>query len=141
LAVVLIERVPSIAARCSAPTWSTPGRPCRNARSAASERATSPSSGVTAVIPASLRRAVAGGRRAGDAAVGGPAAGASAGAAAGRGTRPPTGPDTLSAVDVLVVDHPLAKSRLTALRDSRTEPGAFRAALHELSTMLVYEAT
>src|SRR3989440_5030844 len=59
LAVVLIERVPSIAARCSAPTWSTPGRPCRNARSAASERATSPRSGVrsgvTAVIPASLR--------------------------------------------------------------------------------------
>ena len=40
-----------------------------------------------------------------------------------------------------MVDHPLAKSRLTALRDSRTEPGAFRAALHELSTMLVYEAT
>jgi len=47
----------------------------------------------------------------------------------------------LSAVDVHVVDHPLARSRLTALRDSRTEPGAFRAALHELSTMLVYEAT
>jgi len=44
-------------------------------------------------------------------------------------------------VDVLVVDHPLARSRLTALRDERTEPGAFRAALHELSTMLVYEAT
>jgi uracil phosphoribosyltransferase len=45
------------------------------------------------------------------------------------------------AVDVLVVDHPLAKSRLTAMRDARTEPGAFRAALHELTTMLVYEAT
>ena len=29
-AVVLIERVPSPAARASAPTWSTPGRPCRN---------------------------------------------------------------------------------------------------------------
>jgi uracil phosphoribosyltransferase len=47
----------------------------------------------------------------------------------------------LLAVDVLVVDHPLAKSRLTALRDVRTEPGAFRAALHELTTMLVYEGT
>jgi uracil phosphoribosyltransferase len=44
-------------------------------------------------------------------------------------------------VDVLVVDHPLAKSRLTALRDERTDSGAFRAALHELTTMLVYEAT
>jgi uracil phosphoribosyltransferase len=43
-------------------------------------------------------------------------------------------------VDVLVVDHPLAASRLTAMRDARTEPGAFRAALHELATMLVYEA-
>jgi uracil phosphoribosyltransferase len=47
----------------------------------------------------------------------------------------------LLAVDVLVVDHPLAKSRLTAMRDEGTEPGAFRAALHELTTMLVYEAT
>jgi uracil phosphoribosyltransferase len=50
-------------------------------------------------------------------------------------------PVTLLAVDVLLVDHPLVKSRLTALRDARTEPGAFRAALHELTTMLVYEAT
>jgi uracil phosphoribosyltransferase len=44
-------------------------------------------------------------------------------------------------VDVLVVDHPLARTRLTALRDERTDPDAFRAALHELTTMLVYEAT
>jgi uracil phosphoribosyltransferase len=44
-------------------------------------------------------------------------------------------------VDVLVVDHPLAKSRLTAMRDAGTDNGTFRAALHELSTMLVYEAT
>jgi uracil phosphoribosyltransferase len=43
-------------------------------------------------------------------------------------------------VDVLVVDHPLARTRLTALRDERTDSGAFRAALHELTTMLVYEA-
>jgi uracil phosphoribosyltransferase len=43
-------------------------------------------------------------------------------------------------VDVLVVDHPLAQSRLTALRDQRTDSASFRAALHELTTMLVYEA-
>ena len=39
--VVLIERVPRAAVRASAPTWSTPGRPCRNARKAASEAVTS----------------------------------------------------------------------------------------------------
>ena len=44
-------------------------------------------------------------------------------------------------MDVHVVDHPLAQTRLTALRDADTDPGAFRAALHELTTMLVYEAT
>ncbi len=43
-------------------------------------------------------------------------------------------------MDVLVVDHPLAQSRLTAMRDAETGSGAFRAALHELTTMLVYEA-
>lgn len=43
-------------------------------------------------------------------------------------------------MDVLVVDHPLARSRLTAMRDLRTDPASFRAALHELTTMLVYEA-
>jgi uracil phosphoribosyltransferase len=44
-------------------------------------------------------------------------------------------------VDVTVVDHPLAAARLTAMRDVLTEPAAFRAALRELTTMLVYEAT
>ncbi|HEY7226222.1 MAG TPA: uracil phosphoribosyltransferase [Micromonosporaceae bacterium] len=44
-------------------------------------------------------------------------------------------------MDVLVVDHPLARTRLTALRDERTDSAAFRAALNELTTMLVYEAT
>ena len=44
-------------------------------------------------------------------------------------------------MNVTVIDHPLAATRLTALRDERTEPGAFRAALRELATMLVYEAT
>ena len=47
----------------------------------------------------------------------------------------------MSAVDVLVVDHPLAAARLTAMRDENTDSGVFRAALHELTTMLVYEAT
>jgi uracil phosphoribosyltransferase len=43
-------------------------------------------------------------------------------------------------VDVLVVDHPLAQSRLTAMRDAETDSATFRAALTELTTMLVYEA-
>ncbi|MEV4537373.1 uracil phosphoribosyltransferase [Asanoa sp. NPDC049518] len=43
-------------------------------------------------------------------------------------------------MDVQVVNHPLAQSRLTAMREVGTEPGSFRAALHELTTMLVYEA-
>ncbi len=43
-------------------------------------------------------------------------------------------------MDVVVVDHPLVHARLTALRDARTGPAAFRAALHELGTMLAYEA-
>ncbi|GIF64736.1 uracil phosphoribosyltransferase [Asanoa ishikariensis] len=38
------------------------------------------------------------------------------------------------------MNHPLAQSRLTAMREVGTEPGSFRAALHELTTMLVYEA-
>jgi uracil phosphoribosyltransferase len=46
----------------------------------------------------------------------------------------------LIGVDVLVVDHPLAQSRLTVMRDAETDSGAFRAALHELTTMVVYEA-
>lgn len=44
-------------------------------------------------------------------------------------------------MDVRVVDHPLAATRLTVLRDRDTGDVAFRAALHELSLMLVYEAT
>jgi uracil phosphoribosyltransferase len=43
-------------------------------------------------------------------------------------------------VDVLVVDHPLAQTRLTAMRDARTDSATFRAALTELTTMVVYEA-
>jgi uracil phosphoribosyltransferase len=43
-------------------------------------------------------------------------------------------------VDVLVVDHPLAQTRLTAMRNARSDSSVFRAALHELTTMVVYEA-
>ncbi|KAB1913247.1 MULTISPECIES: uracil phosphoribosyltransferase [unclassified Micromonospora] len=43
-------------------------------------------------------------------------------------------------MDVHVIDHPLAQARLTAMRDARTDSASFRAALHELTTMLVYEA-
>ncbi|MCB0931178.1 MAG: uracil phosphoribosyltransferase [Mycobacterium sp.] len=44
-------------------------------------------------------------------------------------------------MDVRVVDHPLATARLTTLRDERTDNAAFRAALRDLTHMLVYEAT
>ncbi|MFF5991476.1 uracil phosphoribosyltransferase [Prauserella flavalba] len=44
-------------------------------------------------------------------------------------------------MDVLVVEHPLARARLSTMRDARTDSAAFRAALHELTLMLVYEAT
>jgi uracil phosphoribosyltransferase len=56
-------------------------------------------------------------------------------------TPAPAAGGRLSGVDVTVVDHPLARTRLTALRDATTEPGMFRAALRELTSMLVYEAT
>ena len=44
-------------------------------------------------------------------------------------------------MDVRIVDHPLAAVRLTTLRDENTDNAGFRAALRELSLMLVYEAT
>lgn len=40
-----------------------------------------------------------------------------------------------------VVDHPLARARLTTMRDARTDAATFRTALRELTLMLVYEAT
>ena len=49
--------------------------------------------------------------------------------------------DSVRRVQTTVVDHPLAASRLTTMRDSRTDPATFRAALRELTLMLVYEAT
>ena len=44
-------------------------------------------------------------------------------------------------MDVRVVDHPLARARLTTMRDARTDNAAFRAALRDLTLMLIYEAT
>jgi uracil phosphoribosyltransferase len=44
-------------------------------------------------------------------------------------------------MDVRVVDHPLAATRLTTLRDERTNNTGFRDALRDLTLMLVYEAT
>ncbi len=43
-------------------------------------------------------------------------------------------------MDVCVIDHPLAAARLTTLRDERTANAGFRAALRDLTLMLVYEA-
>jgi uracil phosphoribosyltransferase len=44
-------------------------------------------------------------------------------------------------METLVVEHPLAAARLTTMRDARTDSHVFRAALRELTVMLVYEAT
>ncbi len=44
-------------------------------------------------------------------------------------------------MDVRLVDHPLAAARLTVMRDARSDNATFRAALRELTLMLIYEAT
>ena len=44
-------------------------------------------------------------------------------------------------MQTLVVDHPLARARLTTMRATGTDNAMFRAALRELAVMLVYEAT
>lgn len=44
-------------------------------------------------------------------------------------------------MDIQVVKHPLAASRLTIMRDKNNNNAAFRAALADLGTMLVYEAS
>ena len=43
-------------------------------------------------------------------------------------------------MDIKIVDHPLAASRLTIMRDACSNNAAFRSALKDLGTMLVYEA-
>lgn len=42
---------------------------------------------------------------------------------------------------ITVVNHPLAASRLTIMRDERSNNAAFRAALADLGAMLIYEAS
>jgi uracil phosphoribosyltransferase len=44
-------------------------------------------------------------------------------------------------VDTVVVAHPIVQARLTVMRDERSSNAEFRAALRELATLLVYEAT
>jgi uracil phosphoribosyltransferase len=44
-------------------------------------------------------------------------------------------------VQTTVVDHPIVQARLTVMRDERSTNSEFRAALRELATLLVYEAT
>jgi uracil phosphoribosyltransferase len=44
-------------------------------------------------------------------------------------------------MDILVVDHPIAASRLTVMRNKDSGNAEFRNALRELATLLVYEAT
>lgn len=43
-------------------------------------------------------------------------------------------------MQVTIVDHPLAAARLTTMRDKTTDNARFRAALSDLTQMLVYEA-
>ncbi len=44
-------------------------------------------------------------------------------------------------MDITILDHPLAASRLTIMRDQRSDNAAFRAALADLGAMLIYEAS
>ena len=43
-------------------------------------------------------------------------------------------------MEIQVVEHPLIASRMTIMRDERSNNAAFRAALADLGAMLVYEA-
>ena len=47
----------------------------------------------------------------------------------------------MSPLQTTVVDHPIVQSRLTVMRDATSTNSEFRAALRELATLLVYEAT
>lgn len=48
---------------------------------------------------------------------------------------------TMVIMDITVIDHPLAASRLTLMRDAHSDNAAFRAALADLGAMLIYEAS
>ena len=53
----------------------------------------------------------------------------------------PTQRESQQVLNILVIDHPLVKSLLSILRDARTDNPSFRAALRELTSMLIYEAS
>jgi uracil phosphoribosyltransferase len=44
-------------------------------------------------------------------------------------------------VQTVVVDHPIVRTRLSVMRNETSSNAEFRAALRELATLLVYEAT
>lgn len=44
-------------------------------------------------------------------------------------------------MDIQLVDHPLAASALSVMRDERSDNATFRAALNDVAMMLVYEAS
>ncbi|MGN6607547.1 MAG: uracil phosphoribosyltransferase [Jatrophihabitans sp.] len=44
-------------------------------------------------------------------------------------------------MQTVVVEHPIVQTRLTVMRDQDSSNAEFRAALRELATLLVYEAT
>jgi uracil phosphoribosyltransferase len=44
-------------------------------------------------------------------------------------------------VQIAVIDHPIVRARLSVMREQGSSNAEFRAALRELSTLLVYEAT
>ena len=50
-------------------------------------------------------------------------------------------PDSVTAVEITVVDHPLVTHKLTVLRDVETDSPTFRRLTEELVTLLAYEAT
>lgn len=56
-------------------------------------------------------------------------------------TLPAARASILGRMEITIVDHPLAASRLTIMRDARSDNAAFRAALADLGAMLVYEAS
>src|SRR3954453_10650871 len=112
LASFLIERVARPAARASAPTWSTPGRPCRNRRSVESDAVAA----ARSLIPS----------------------GATNGATADELTRSSCHD---ASMQTTVVDHPLAQQLLTRLRDERTDRATFRQTTDTLSQLIVYEAS
>jgi len=47
----------------------------------------------------------------------------------------------MAIMDITVCDHPLVASRLTLMRDARSDNAAFRAALKDLGAMLIFEAS